>query len=127
MVANIHSWSGYKYIPFDELILLPHHEYNDTLCYLFNMFIDTKFYTLFSMLFGIGFYLQFHKFRNEQGPFMKTYRRQLGFLVIFGLIRGLIWSGDILLLYGAVGLIFVYFRNLSHTRLFVFAVFMPFK
>jgi len=58
---------------------------------------------------------------------MKTYRRQLGFLVIFGLIRGLIWSGDILLLYGAVGLIFVYFRNLSHTRLFVFAVFMPFK
>jgi len=123
IIANIHSWSGYKYLPFDELSTLPYHDYNDTLRYLFNFFIDTKFYTLFSMLFGIGFYLQFHRFRDEQGPFMRTYRRRLGFLLLFGAIHGLIWSGDILFLYAAVGFVFVFFRNMTHKKLFFFAVF----
>lgn len=122
VVANIHSWSGYKFIPFATLETLPYYDYNAVLRFLFNLFVDTKFYTLFSMLFGIGFYLQFHKFRDEQGPFMKTYRRRLGFLVLFGLIHGLIWSGDILFLYGAVGFIFVYFRNMSHTKLILWAI-----
>lgn len=127
VVANIHSWSGYKFISFDTLATLPHYDINDSLRYFFNLFIDTKFYTLFSMLFGIGFYLQFHKFRDEQGPFMKTYRRRLGFLMLFGLIHGLIWSGDILFLYGAVGFIFVYFRNFSHTKLLLLSIFFYFS
>ena len=122
VIANIHSWSGYKYISFDVLSTLPYYEYNDTLRYFFNMFIDTKFYTLFSMLFGVGFYLQFHKFRADQAPFMKVYRRRLGYLMLFGFLHGLIWSGDILFLYGSVGFMLVLFRNVSHTKLLVYAI-----
>lgn len=123
IIANIQSWSGYKFIPFDLLETLAYYDYNTIGKYLFMFFIDTKFYTLFSLLFGIGFYIQFHKFRDDQAPFLKTYRRRLLFLILFGAIHAFFWSGDILLIYGAVGLILIYFRNFSHKALLISSVF----
>ena len=126
IIANIQSWSGYKFIPFDLLQTLPYYDYNETLKYLFMFFIDTKFYTLFSILFGIGFYIQFDKQRDNQKPFMRTYRKRLAFLIIFGAIHSFFWSGDILLIYGAVGLIFVMFRNLNPQTIFKLSIFFYF-
>lgn len=122
IIANIQSWSGYKFIPFDVMATLPYYDYNETLKYLFMFFIDTKFYTLFSLLFGIGFYLQFDKHRDNQEPFMKTYRKRLLLLVMFGAIHSFFWSGDILLIYGAVGLVFVLFRNLESKLIFILSI-----
>ena len=126
IIANIQSWSGYKFIPFEVLSTLPYYSLNDTLHYLFMFFIDTKFYTLFSLLFGIGFYIQFDKQRDKQEPFMSTYRKRLGFLIMFGAIHSFFWSGDILLIYGAVGLLFVMFRNLNPKTLFKLSIFFYF-
>jgi len=126
IIANIQSWSGYKFIPYELLETLPYYDYNTTLKYLFMFFIDTKFYTLFSLLFGIGFYLQFNKHRDNQEPFMKTYRKRLGFLIMFGAIHSFFWSGDILLVYGAMGLIFVLFRNLNTQTLLKLSIFFYF-
>ena len=126
IIANIQSWSGYKFIPFEMLAILPYYDYNETLKYLFMFFIDTKFYTLFSLLFGIGFYLQFNKQRENQAPFMKTYRKRLGLLMMFGAIHSFFWSGDILLIYGAVGLIFVFFRILKPKTIFVLSIILYF-
>ena len=83
LMANIQSWSGYKFIPFEEIQRLAYYEYNDIFHNLFMLFIDTKFYALFSILFGIGFFLQFNKFREDQKEFIATYRRRLGFLMLF--------------------------------------------
>ena len=121
IIANIQSWSGYKFISFDVLQTLPHYDLNSIGKYLFMFFIDTKFYTIFSLLFGIGFYIQFHKFRDEQGPFIKTYRRRLLFLILFGAIHAFFWSGDILLIYGMMGLILISFRNLSNKMLLIWS------
>lgn len=123
IIANIQSWSGYKFISFELLASLPYYDYNEMGKYIFMFFIDTKFYTLFSLLFGIGFYIQFHKFRDDQAPFLKVYRRRLLFLILFGAIHAFFWSGDILLIYGAVGLVFIYFRNFSHHALLISSVF----
>lgn len=51
---------------------------------------------------------------------MKTYRRRLDCLLLFDTTHELIWSGDILFLYATVG--FILFRDMSHKRLFFFAV-----
>ena len=126
IIANIQSWSGYKFIPFEQLATLPYYDYNELLKYLFMFFIDTKFYTLFSILFGIGFYLQFNKQRDNQDPFMKTYRKRLALLMMFGAIHSFFWSGDILLIYGAVGLVFVFFRNLEPKTIFKLSIFFYF-
>ncbi|NOR57843.1 MAG: DUF418 domain-containing protein [Sulfurimonas sp.] len=122
IIANIQSWSGYKFVPYEVLETLPYYDYNTTLKYLFMFFIDTKFYTLFSLLFGIGFYLQFDRQRDNQDTFMKTYRKRLGFLIMFGAIHSFFWSGDILLIYGAVGLVFVMFRNLKPYLMFKLSI-----
>ena len=123
VLANIQSWSGYKYIPFYELNTLPNADINDILKFFFNLFVDTKFYTIFSLLFGIGFFLQFKKHVNNQQPFIKVYRRRLAFLMLFGAIHAFFWSGDILFIYGAVGFVFILFRNLSTKKLLFFSVF----
>lgn len=127
LIANIQSWSGYKFISFELMETLPYYDYNAMMKYLFMFFIDTKFYTLFSILFGIGFYLQFNKQRDNQDVFMKTYRRRLLFLMMFGAIHSFFWSGDILLIYGAVGLVFVLFRNLELKTILKLSIFLYFS
>ncbi len=122
LIANIQSWSGYKFVPFDLLERLPYYEYNSLAKHLFMIFIDTKFYAIFSILFGIGFYLQFNKFRDDQDAFIHTYRRRLGFLMLFGAVHAFFWSGDILLIYGLVGFVFILFRNLPNKKLLTWAI-----
>ena len=122
IIANIQSWSGYKFIPFEQLATLNFYDLNDTLKYLFMFFIDTKFYTLFSILFGIGFYLQFNKFMDDQKEFIATYRRRLLYLMLFGAVHAFFWSGDILFIYGAMGLVFVFFRNFKMKNLLTISI-----
>ena len=123
VIANIQSWSGYKFIPFETLQQLDYYSINDTIKYYFTFIIDTKFYTLFSMLFGIGFYIQFSKQKDNQLVFMKTYRKRLWLLIMFGAIHSFFWSGDILMIYGLVGLVFVMFRNIKEKNMLYLAIF----
>jgi len=119
LLANIMSYSGFKFIPLDEIKQLPSFN-TDLIIYKLNaIFIDTKFYTIFSLLFGIGFYFQFNKNRENQNSFMKVYYRRLFFLMIFGLIHMFFWSGDILFIYGITALVFVQFRNLKAKNLLI--------
>ena len=73
------------------------------------LFIDGKFYTLFSVLFGIGFSIQLAHAEQRTGKF---YRRMTTLFVI-GLLHLLfLWSGDILMLYAAMGMLLPLFRRL---------------
>jgi len=114
LLANILSWSGLKYTAISDLKLLPSFDIDLLIYHLNGVFVDTKFYTIFSLLFGIGFYLQFNKNRDNQAEFMPVYYRRLGFLMLFGLIHMFFWSGDILFIYALVGFVFVQFRNKSN-------------
>jgi len=119
LLANIMSYSGFKFLPIEEIRQLPSFG-TDLLIYKLNaIFVDTKFYTIFSLLFGIGFYFQFNKNRDNQSDFMKIYYRRLVFLMLFGLIHMFFWSGDILFIYGLVAFFFVQFRNLKARTLLI--------
>ncbi|RLD45708.1 MAG: DUF418 domain-containing protein [Bacteroidetes bacterium] len=122
LLANILSWSGIKFTPISELKALPSFDIDLLVYHLNGVFVDTKFYTIFSLLFGIGFYLQYNKNRNNQAEFMPVYYRRLGFLMLFGLIHMFFWSGDILFIYALVGFVFVQFRNLSNKAIFNIAL-----
>src|SRR5579872_2888583 len=75
-------------------------------------FIQGKFITLFSFMFGLGFAMQMTRAEARGVRFMGFYPRRLLALALFGLIHGiLIWSGDILLTYAFSGALLLLFRK----------------
>lgn len=77
-------------------------------------FFYSKFFPIFSFLFGLGVALQFRKM-NSTGSFSYTFFiRRFGALLAFGIAHILfVWSGDILNLYALIGFILLLFVNRS--------------
>ncbi|MFO7844336.1 MAG: DUF418 domain-containing protein [Bacteroidales bacterium] len=77
-------------------------------------FFEGKFYSLFSILFGIGFYLFLQK-QNEAGKsIIPTFRRRLAYLFLFGILHiTLLWAGDILFFYALFGFTLLLFKKKS--------------
>ena len=79
--------------------------------------VDGKFYTLFSLLFGMGFSIQL----ENAGQKTRTFYRRMIVLFLIGFIHLLfLWSGDILMLYAAMGMLLPLFKRLP-TRKILFA------
>ncbi|HHW4678092.1 MAG TPA: DUF418 domain-containing protein [Xylella sp.] len=85
---------------------------------LIYVLVQGKFYTLFSLLFGMGFAVMGTRAKNAGRAFMPFYlRRSLGLLAI-GLIHAvLIWSGDILVVYALMSLPLLISRQLPTSAL----------
>ena len=79
-------------------------------------FGEGKFYTIFSFLFGLGFYFFMHKSDTlDSTQHEKKFIRRLFALLFFGLLHFLfIWSGDILHTYAVVG--FLLLRKYQRTN-----------
>lgn len=113
-MINIRVFSGYAFF-YDEsqsnLVLAD----LDT---IFNqiqiVFFEGKFYTLFALLFGIGFAIQIVKASPENSSFIKHYSRRLFFLLLIGIVHlwG-IWFSDILVMYALCGYLLLLVRNVS--------------
>ncbi|WP_431136141.1 DUF418 domain-containing protein [Psychroserpens mesophilus] len=116
--ANIVVFSGFLFFP-DEV------KYPETILFLdkyldFIMFtlVDGKFYSIFSLLFGIGCVIQYNNLNRNHRPFAPFFRRRMFWLLIIGLIHlYLFWLGDILTLYALLGFTLVYFIKLSDKKL----------
>ena len=75
-------------------------------------FIDGKFYTLFSFLFGLGFALQMQRAEVRGAGIVRVYIRRLCVLVVIAVIHlALIWYGDILLWYATLGFVLLLLRG----------------
>ena len=83
-------------------------------------FIDGKFYSLFSLLFGIGFSIIFLRNKNEGRNGLAVFYRRMFILLIFGFCHSLLlWDGDILMFYAVVGMLLPLFRNCSNKTLLI--------
>lgn len=118
---NIMYFSGYKFMPFNELQLFNTFTLDEKLYQILNIVIKGKFYRIFAILFGAGFYLQFST-NNNNSNFIKIYRRRLYILLIIGIIHSFIWSGDILLMYSLAGFILITFRNKENKNILRFLI-----
>ncbi|RKH32514.1 DUF418 domain-containing protein [Corallococcus praedator] len=79
---------------------------------LYAFFIDQKFVTLFSLLFGLGFSLQMSRAEARGASVVPVYRRRLGVLLLIGLTHMFaLWVGDILSTYALVGFVLLLFRQ----------------
>ena len=82
--------------------------------FLVATFVTGKFWTIFSLLFGVGFALMQERAHTAQRPFLPAYGRRIAALGAFGLLHYLLlWSGDILISYafGALVLMLTLFSR----------------
>lgn len=125
---NILYFSGYAYLPFEKLRQFPTFKLDEAIYHLLDVIITAKFYTLFSILFAIGFYLQYSKSKEDPARALGYYRRRLCILLLFGILHSLFWSGDILLMYAIIGFIVILFRNINKEKLLklsMLIIFLP--
>lgn len=89
------------------------HSRADVLAQAFiDIFIQGKFISIFSFLFGLGFAIQMSRAEARGAKFLSFYPRRLLALALFGIIHGIfIWAGDILLTYALSGAILLLFRK----------------
>lgn len=87
------------------------------------LLVEGKFYTLFSILFGMGLALQSLRADERGRPFIGVYLRRMIVLLVIGVAHGLLFSAiDILAFYALVALIALPFRKLEARSLLVTAV-----
>jgi len=96
---------------------------DDTVRRLIDFLISSKFFTTFSFLFGLGFALQLLRAQQRKSRIVPVYLRRMAALYFIGLCHAiLIWSGDVLLPYAAMGFLLILFRNLPLKLLLVVVV-----
>lgn len=89
-------------------------QYNEWSIFFINTFVTTNFYTMFSFLFGLGFYIFLSRAENKVQSTNILFLRRMGMLLIFGILHGvLLWYGDILWTYAVTGVLLLFFYKLS--------------
>ncbi|MDR2038991.1 MAG: DUF418 domain-containing protein [Bacteroidales bacterium] len=122
-LANYPEFSLYTFQTSETVSALPTAGIDTVVKYLQYIFIDGKFYTLFSLLFGIGFSIILSNAARNNRNGMKIFYRRMCILFLIGLFHLLfLWAGDILILYAFVGFFLPLFRNISNKKLLISSV-----
>ncbi len=86
--------------------------------------VDVKAFTIFTLLFGVGFAMQAQR-ASAAGADMSRYVRRLLVLLAIGLLHAyLLWWGDILRLYALLGLLLLPLARLRARTLAVLGIFV---
>ncbi|RYZ41024.1 MAG: DUF418 domain-containing protein [Myxococcaceae bacterium] len=114
-ISNSVTWfSGRALLPREQAQALGAPLLETVVGALYAFFIDQKFVTLFSFLFGLGFCLQMSRAEARGASIVPVYRRRLGVLLLIGLTHMFaLWVGDILSTYALVGFVLLLFRKRS--------------
>lgn len=85
--------------------------------------IESRFYTLLCLLFGIGFGIQLLRATDRGMDISSVYLRRTLILLLIGVIHGiLIWNGDILTMYALVAFSLMLFRKSSSRSILITAI-----
>jgi uncharacterized protein len=96
--------------------------YDRAAVWLVRFLAEGKFYSLFSLLFGLGLTLQMARIEGRGARFAPLYARRLLVLLGIGLIHAfLIWIGDILTYYALLGFLLLLFRKARPRTLLIWA------
>jgi uncharacterized protein len=114
--ANMILYSLYVYLPEDAKVAMPTHAADQALDFLELMFIEGKFYTIFSVLFGVGFSILLSRARAKEIVFHRFFLRRVLLLFLIGVAHAvLFWHDDILQSYALCGALLLPFA-VARTR-----------
>lgn len=124
ILANFPEFSLWTFQTEQTLADMPSAGMDRAVQWLHAIFVDGKFYTLFSLLFGIGFYIIISNCMERGTNGKRVFYRRMAVLVAIGSIHlMLLWSGDILLLYALIGMLLPLFWRCTDKGLMRWAFF----
>lgn len=89
---------------------------------LVQLLAESKFYTIFAFLFGLGFSIQLSRAEAKGRDIRSFYPRRLWILFGAGILHAiLLWTGDILRIYALLGFALLAFRKRSNRTLIIWA------
>ena len=116
-LANFPEFALWTFLSSEQQAAMPTAYIDEIVRFLQYLVVDGKFYSIFSILFGIGFSL----IMERHG--LRLFVRRMLILVIIGFLHLMfIWSGDILLLYAVGGLLLTLMIGLSDKSLLLLAL-----
>jgi len=86
------------------------------------LFFEERFWTMFAILFGVGFAIQLRRADARGDSFVPKYLRRIGMLAIFGFVAEAFFGFNVLLTYAVWGLPLLLVRRWSVKQLVVAAV-----
>ncbi|MDQ0252770.1 putative membrane protein YeiB [Evansella vedderi] len=91
---------------------------------LMDVLVENKFFSIFSFLFGLGFYIFMDRAEKRGDSYYSLYIRRLLTLALFGALHlVLLWYGDILLTYALAGFLLILFYKRKSKTILTFILF----
>ena len=120
LIGNVQWFSGYGMMPPALEAQTP--LYDQITHFLVHFFVEGKFYSIFSFLFGFGFALQIARAEERGDTNASLFKRRLFWLLVIGLLHAyLLWAGDILSIYALMGYLLILFRKRTNESLLKWA------
>lgn len=88
--------------------------WDQKMSFIHHLFIEGKFYSIFSLLFGWGIALQIKRANSKGIDALPVIKRRLGFMLLLGAMHLLLWPGDIVFFYALLGFVLLPLRKLSN-------------
>lgn len=80
--------------------------------WLIRLLAEGKFFSLFSLLFGLGLAVQMQRLESRGAAFVPLYLRRMLVLLLIGIVHAFfVWPGDILIFYALLGCVLLLFRR----------------
>ena len=123
LFVNMTWFTGYAVIGADERAALGTQGIDSVSAFLIHVFVDSKFWSFFALLFGVGFAIQCRRAQAGSVAFAPYYSRRMIVLFAIGLIHAvIIWFGDIVSLYAVTGLVLLLFGRASDRAVLRWAI-----
>ncbi|GAK14345.1 DUF418 domain-containing protein [Geomicrobium sp. JCM 19039] len=112
---------------FIEGFPLPDDTLNALSTLFISFFVEGKFYPMFSLLFGLGFYIFYSRAAEKNLRANRLFSRRLTFLMIVGIVHlFFFWHGDILFTYGVTGFLLLFFISRQPKTILIWATLLLF-
>jgi uncharacterized protein len=123
LIDNLFAFTGWGFLSQPQREALPTWPADGIIGILELSFIHGKFYSIFSLLFGVGFSVILMRSEQKGVNGLKLFYRRLAILMLFGAAHlFLVWEGDILLLYALVGMLLPLFMKCKDRTILIWAV-----
>ena len=120
LIGNVQWFSGYGMMP--RALAAQSPLADRATHFLVHFFVEGKFYSIFSFLFGFGFALQIARAEERGDLKASLFKRRLFWLLVIGLAHAyLLWAGDILSIYALTGFLLILFRRKTDAALLKWA------